>query len=84
MFSKKLKATLSSIFSSALLFVTIGTNASVKAENKSLSSDQKSSIEQLEVQKTQLVNELKAKIEADYRANINKFEGQSHPGKGKD
>ena len=81
MISKKLKTVLSSIFSSALLFLTFGVSSAVP-ENKSFSSDQKVSVEQTDKAKTPALDELKARIQADYRANINKFESSAHAGRG--
>ena len=77
MFVKKLKKALSSIVSTILLCVTFGVFSSTKADAKVVPTPPAA---QNESSERELLDALKGKVTADYRANIDNFRCADHPG----
>ena len=76
----KIKKVLVSVFPSVLLALSFGFYTPTKAEANVAPATQTSQAA-VETER-ELLEQVKAEVKADYRANIAKFESSSHPGKG--
>jgi hypothetical protein len=80
MFMNKLKKVLGSVFSSILLCVTFGVYSTSKADaNANVPTNSATKVESGD---RELLESLKRKVQADYRANIDDFMASGHPGGG--
>ena len=76
----KIKKVLGSVFPGVLLALTFGLYTNTKAEVKVAPATQTSQAEV--ATERELLDQIKADVKADYRANIARFESSSHSGKG--